>query len=300
MTGSISVIVPSYNSARTISYTLKGLLSQTMKPREIIVADSSDDGVTPKLISGFQSDVVTIMRLPAQTMPAIARNAGAGMARGEVLAFIDADAYPAADWLERVATAVDEGCLMGGGSVALAHIQKGRLLPLAQFYLQFNEYMDVGLKRVKRCLPSCNMFCEKKLFDRVGGFPEIRASEDILFSLKVNEVSRVWFIPGARIYHIFREDLTGFLRNQMLLGRYSILYRQRLKRSSCRGLKPLALLPAFWFLKPARMIWRVLRSGPGAGSSFLKAAPLFFLGLLFWDIGFTHGFAQGCFHDRGE
>lgn len=295
MTRSISVVIPSYNSVKTISHTLKGLLSQTVKPLEIIVVDSSDDGVTPQLLSEFQSDETSIIRLPQKTIPATARNIGAKNAGGEVLAFIDADAYPANDWLKNIGIAFDEGCLMGGGSVALAGFQKNRLLPLAQFYLQFNEYMDVGTERVKRFVPSCNMFCQRKLFEQLDGFPDIRASEDILFSLKVKKISKVWFVPEARIYHIFREDLSSFLRNQMLLGRYSILYRKQCRQNFIyRGWKPLLLLPAFWFLKPVRMIWRIKISGPGAGASFLKVAPLFFLGLLFWNIGFI----TGCFQSR--
>lgn len=290
MSRSISVIVPSYNSARTIPCTLEGLMNQTVKPQEIIIVDSSDDGATPQLLSGFRSEIVNLIGLPEPAPPATARNIGASKANGEVLAFIDADACPAPDWLEKIAKAFDEGCLAGGGSVAVADFQKNRPLALAQLYLQFNEYLQAGQERTIRFVPSCNMFCQKLLFKRLGGFPEMRASEDILFCLRVGKVAPVWFIPGVRVNHIFREDLKSFLQNQILLGKYAIPYRKESGGSLIyNGWLPLLLLPAFWFLKPARMIWRVLKAGPGARTSFIKAVPLFFLGLISWNIGLIQG-----------
>jgi hypothetical protein len=73
--------------------------------------------------------------------------------------------------------------------------------------------------RVKRILPSCNLFCDRLLFRQLGGFPKIRASEDSLFCLKAGELTDLVFIPDAGVYHIFRLDKDDFIRNQLLIGK---------------------------------------------------------------------------------
>ena len=204
---SISVVIPSYNSHATVSRTLKSLLdSPKSLLKEVIVVDSSDDAQTPALLDAFRSEKLRVIHLPVKTPPATARNLGARQASGDILAFLDSDAYAAQDWLEKITAAVEQGCRVGGGSLSLPDFQKSKALALAQYFLQFNEFLDVGKRRVKMFVPSCNLFCERSLFDEVGGFPEIRASEDVLFGLAVAKRAKVFFDPAIKIFHIFRED----------------------------------------------------------------------------------------------
>jgi len=292
----ISVVIPSYNSAATVGRTLEGLLSQrACAAKSIIVVDSSDDGRTPAVLSAFEGRGVRVVRLSEKTIPAVGRNLGAQQASGRYLAFIDSDAYPAPDWLEKISEAFAQGCRVGGGSLSLPDFQKRKMIALAQYFLQFNEFLDTGIRRVKTFVPSCNLFCEKALFDDVGGFPEIRASEDVLFGLAAGQRTGVFFEPSIRIYHIFREDLGAYLRNQLMLGKYILIYR----RMHCggwmyRGIVPVLLLPAFVALKFLRIVLRILATGrPREIGGFLYSLPLFLLGLTYWGAGFF----QGCVSD---
>ena len=113
----VSVVVPSYNSSATISKTLSCLMVQKGGLiDEIIVVDSSDDRKTGKVLSAYESDGVSVVSLSRKTIPAIARNIGVEKSCGDVVVFIDADAYPAEDWMESILAAYEDGCLVGGGS----------------------------------------------------------------------------------------------------------------------------------------------------------------------------------------
>lgn len=290
MKRSVSVIIPSYNSFKTVEHTLNGLLRQPDGViDEIIVVDSSTDNKTRDLLMKFRSEKVKVVM--AQAGPGTARNIGVKNSTGELLAFIDSDAYPDPDWAENIIKAHADGCMVGGGSISVPDFQRNKAIPLAQFFLQYNEYMATGKTRIKRFVPSVTMFCDRRLFEKFGGFPAIRAAEDVLFCLTVSKEEPIWFVPDIRVHHIFREDIPSFLANQMLLGKYIIIYRRINEPDAFyyKGLWPLLFLPGFMLIKLYRIVRRILRSNPYLIFKFIYSFPLFILGLLFWGIGFIKG-----------
>jgi glycosyltransferase involved in cell wall biosynthesis len=292
----VSVIVPSFNSGNTITKTLDGLMEQPAELlAEIIVVDSSDDQRTLDVLRGYKKRGVKVIHLDEKTMPAIGRNIGAEQAKGDLLAFIDSDAYPFADWIERIVEARKKGYMVGGGSTYLPDYQLRSSIPLAQYYLQFNDCLDYGDDRIKEFVPSCNLFCDAELFRAAGGFPEIRAAEDVLFGFRVSRSAKVWFVPSVRIYHIYRESLDSYLANQRLIGKYTAYYRKiHYHNFLYRGVTPLFLLPAFTIMKVVRVFSRVGGKGRSDLWSLIKVFPHFLLGLFNW----AAGFAQGCLSEN--
>jgi len=186
--------------------------------------------------------------------------------------------------------AYENSCLAGGGGIEVPGFQRNKPIALAQYYLQFNEYIGSGNNRSKSFVPSCNMFCDRKLFQKAGGFPEIRAAEDVLLGLKLSKMTKMYFIPEATVYHIFREDWQLFLKNQILLGRYISIYRKKYYGSFIyKGPLPLILLPAFLCVKLLRIISRISQTGWSHIYRFTIVMPAFLLGLLFWSFGFIGG-----------
>lgn len=85
----VSVLVPSRNSARTIAEALTSALTQQPAPMEVIVVDSESTDGTADIVAQEFPGVRLIHQEPRG--PAAARNAAAEVARGEWLAFLDAD-----------------------------------------------------------------------------------------------------------------------------------------------------------------------------------------------------------------
>lgn len=84
----VSVIIPSYNSARFIRATLESVLKQSPAVFELIVVDDGSTDDSASIVASYEA--VRLIRQTNQGV-AVARNAGLAIARGEYLVFLDAD-----------------------------------------------------------------------------------------------------------------------------------------------------------------------------------------------------------------
>jgi glycosyltransferase involved in cell wall biosynthesis len=89
--GLVSVIVPCFNGARTIRRALDSVRRQDYPAIEIIVVDDASTDETQEVLAQLAQADLRIVRLPQNIGAAVARNAGIDVARGEFIAFLDAD-----------------------------------------------------------------------------------------------------------------------------------------------------------------------------------------------------------------
>ncbi|MFH1280902.1 MAG: glycosyltransferase family 2 protein [Candidatus Beckwithbacteria bacterium] len=88
----ISVIIPAYNSAKTLPSCLNSLSNQTLKPLQIILIDDGSTDNTIQVIKQLQKELPKILILTQSHQgPAVARNLGVKKARGDILVFVDSD-----------------------------------------------------------------------------------------------------------------------------------------------------------------------------------------------------------------
>ncbi|MBF0671077.1 MAG: glycosyltransferase family 2 protein [Salinibacterium sp.] len=100
----VSVIVPSWNDADLLRECLTALAAQTVPPDEVIVVDNASTDATAGVARGFGARVVE------EPVRGILRATCAGFdaATGDIVARLDADSVPAADWVERVASRLEQ------------------------------------------------------------------------------------------------------------------------------------------------------------------------------------------------
>lgn len=116
---SISVVIPVYNGARTVSRTIRCLLQQSLEPGEIIVVDDGSTDETQEVLRGFDGQI-TLLTQP-NSGPASARNRGVKAAKGDLVAFTDSDCLPDKDWLLNLWLGFDDERVAGvGGAVRSA------------------------------------------------------------------------------------------------------------------------------------------------------------------------------------
>lgn len=287
----ISVIIPSYNSSQTLHYTLDGLLAQNGDwLKEIIVVDSSDNGKFDEFKKRYEPSDIVFINSGVRVIPAIGRNIGALKAKGDILVFLDSDVIPVKDLLEKIVEANNKGYKAGSGSVIMADFQKKNSVAVAQYYLQLSEYIPSGPERTMDFPVGCAVFCEKEIFVKTGGYPEIRAAEDVLLGHAINKITPLWFVPNVCVAHIFREELKGFLDNQKLLGRYVAIYRKKNSDSFLlNGTIAILLFPLYFLYKFILVMNRILHTGNGHVIKLFSVFPHFLIGVLFWTIGFVTG-----------
>ena len=86
----VSCIVPAYNAEEHLGEALESILAQTHPPFEVIVSDDGSTDGTAAVAEAY-APAVTLLRLPENRGQATARNFGVSTARGDLVAFLDAD-----------------------------------------------------------------------------------------------------------------------------------------------------------------------------------------------------------------
>ena len=95
----VSIVIPVYNEADSLSACLEAISQQTIKPLEVIVVDNNSTDDTAAVASRF--DFVTLLHEPKQGV-VHARTTGFDVAKGDTIARIDADSLLPPEWLARV------------------------------------------------------------------------------------------------------------------------------------------------------------------------------------------------------
>lgn len=85
----VSVVIPAYNAAATISAAIASVLAQTIKPYQIIVVDDGSTDNTTDI--AIQHAGVFVLTQKENAGPSAARNTGWDAATGDIVAFLDAD-----------------------------------------------------------------------------------------------------------------------------------------------------------------------------------------------------------------
>jgi glycosyltransferase involved in cell wall biosynthesis len=85
----VSCVVAAFNSARYVEEAIRSVLAQTHRPIEVVVVDDGSEDGTPDLAAAFGDPVRVVEQQNAG--PAATRNRGVHEARGEFVAFLDAD-----------------------------------------------------------------------------------------------------------------------------------------------------------------------------------------------------------------
>ena len=122
----ISVVIPAFNEASYLPATLSSLrdaISVCCCGVELIVVDNESSDRTGEVARSFDA---TVVREAIHNIARV-RNAGASAARGDVLAFVDADTIVPPNFLEKVAAAMSNPACFGG-SADIIHTPASKLL----------------------------------------------------------------------------------------------------------------------------------------------------------------------------
>lgn len=115
----ISVVVNTYNRAPSLRLTLAGLGQMDYPNFEIVVVNGPSTDSTDEVLAAYAGRIKTA-QCPERNL-SMSRNTGIALAAGDVVAFIDDDAYPDPAWLDRLAEAYADDEVAGAGGPVYDH-----------------------------------------------------------------------------------------------------------------------------------------------------------------------------------
>jgi len=180
----ISVIIPVYNGAAFIAQAVDSALAQDFSDVEVIVVDDGSTDGTGLILSKY-GEKIRVLRQDNRGA-AVARNAGAAIAHGEYLAFLDADDW----WREDMLTLTY--CALEANETAVLAFSGFRELLLGEIELDERRYekapsLEEILAHFLFITPSA-VLMRSSAFERIGGFCDgLRAYEDTYLLLLARE-----------------------------------------------------------------------------------------------------------------
>jgi GT2 family glycosyltransferase len=204
----LTVYIPCFNVETYIESSIRGLLSQTRPPDEILVID---DGSTDRSVEIASRFPVRVIRHERNCGLAAARNTAFANAGHELVGAVDADVFPEADWLERLLSHFeDQRVVATGGRL----IERFRDTPADEWRF-LHLCQDLGKERIDiewpshRRLGGFGTILRKSAVVEAGGYNESYRTnyEDVDMCERLLRAGhKLVFEPRAVAYHQRRDN----------------------------------------------------------------------------------------------
>ncbi len=199
----LSVIIPVKNERKSFNYIdqlLNCLNKQTVKPLETIISDAS-----------YGKEEYDVDFVVEGGLPAIGRNNGAKIAKGEYLLFLDADMYINSNFLEKSIKEIKSKKLDMASVKLLPYFHDlDNVSGLTKFfdkfvYSSYNKIISFYQYTGKPFANGGSTFVKKELFDELNGFDEsLGLWEDWDFTIRASKKGKFGLLKNSKAYHSMR------------------------------------------------------------------------------------------------
>ena len=208
----VSVIIPAFNSAHLVSDAVASALTQTYRDVEAIVVDDGSTDDTHDVVQTLMKNDARVryVHQPNKGLGG-ARNTGIAQARGEFIAFLDADDIflpgKTAVQIDALHAQPEVGMVVGGYQFADA--KTGALLGERRPW-QHNPNLDLGIWLIGCPAITCSVLVRKAWLDRVGGFAPLPRVEDKDLWIRLSHAGcrMAWTPHIVSAYRIHPDQMT--------------------------------------------------------------------------------------------
>ena len=200
----VSIIIPTYNRGKYITYALESVLSQTFHDHEIIVIDDGSTDNTQEILKKFEGKIISI----CQKNQGISntRNRGIKEAKGKYIAFLDSDDYWTPAKLEEQVKILDHSPKVGIVYARMPIVndqgEKIGMKPAGVSGKNFKELLEVWGD-----IPTSTVMTRKECFEKVGLFdPPLEPMEDIDMWIRIAQFYDLYEIENKVLAYYRRHE----------------------------------------------------------------------------------------------
>jgi glycosyltransferase involved in cell wall biosynthesis len=234
----LSIIVPVYNGAKTISSCIQHLenLDYPNEKCEIIIVDNNSDDDTRDIVQTYDVEYL----FEKKKGPGAARNLGARKARGEILGFVDSDCLVGRTWARELEKSfIDENVAAVVGLPDHTTRSTWDLLHSIDYQKYWEREQSSGKPLNKICGANCAI--RKQVFLGLGGFDEdLLCFEDIELGFRIVENGySIEYNPNLKVKHMYLDTLDTRICKMCRHGFYEyIAFRKHMNSPNIRFLMP--------------------------------------------------------------
>lgn len=207
----VSAIVPMLNEQESIAATLRALRSGAPRA-EIIVADGGSSDRSREAARGLCDILIQAPRGRARQM-----NAGAAAAVGDVLAFVHADTLVPSTFAADIEAVMADPAVVGGRFDVLLDVP-------GLAYRIIGMLISVRSRLSRTATGDQAIFVRRRVFEDLGGFPEIDICEDLDFSRRLKRVGSVACLRSRVTTSARRWQRGGLARTVLRMWSIRLLY----------------------------------------------------------------------------
>lgn len=196
----LSIIIPVYNASKLLNRCIDSIFNQKTKyTYEVIFVDDGSTDSSVELIKA-RKELNIVLYQQQNSGPSVARNKGIELAKGEYVAFLDADDYWLNGFIEKTLEFIKSDNKLVAVSVAQRHIAYGKQFTETTFQLKYKNnfvipsFFEFWVKYNHVCTGS--VVLKTDIAKEVGGMREdLRATEDWEFWLLLSTYGKWGIIP---------------------------------------------------------------------------------------------------------
>lgn len=216
----ISLVIPLKNEACSLKELIDSIERQTFQPAEVILVDGGSTDKTVELAeqASLKNFRIKVIKIP-QASPGKGRNTGIENARNEWIALTDAGIKLDKNWLAELSAEAEKN--------PDADIVYGNYSPQTDSFFEkcaALSYVPPLRENSIRGRSVASMLLRKKVWQEVGGFPDLRAAEDLIFMEAIAQKGfKSVFAPGAIMYWQLRPNLSSMFGKFVLYSKHNVL-----------------------------------------------------------------------------
>ena len=232
MNPTISIVVAIFNRRDELFELLNSLTFQTDKVFEIIIVDDGSLIDLKPTIGNFDGILDIKYFKKVNSGPGLSRNYGSKRASNEWLVFVDSDVIVEKDYIQNIKKDIISIPCDAFGGADKAH-RGFNLMQKAISYSMTSVFTTGGIRGNKKAVSkfqprSFNMGVKKEVFEKVGGFSEMRIGEDPDLSMTLWENGfTTAFFDDIAVYHKRRVDFGKFSKQVYQFGCARPILNQR-------------------------------------------------------------------------